>query len=185
MKRSFFLSTLLLVFGLTAVHAEGYAQSEFNIVGVMQHTDLEGGCWYLQDYSGKKYEVLGSQDQLQTLHVEGRQVSIMAQKNLKTSSTCMLGQVVKVISILDTVPHPRDPALFTLKVTGTIKKNKAGCYYLQTTKGKKYQVDPKAPAKFRKVGRKYSGTIRVLDRSMSSCNMDGLLVGENPTSSGS
>jgi len=176
MKRLFFY--LLILAGSLVSARPTFAQDDYNIQGVMQFDDLEGGCWHLQDLKGNKFEVVGPEEMMRVLHVDGRHVSLMVHSKVGHSSLCMLGPLLEVTEILDTVAHPRDPVLYIWKVSGKIKKTKSGCYYLQTKKGLRYEIDPNAPAKFRKAGRKFSGFYRIVDSSMSKCNMDGVLVGE-------
>src|SRR2546423_857476 len=96
----------LLVFAV--LPNSSFAQKEFTIMGIMQHSDLEGGCWYLES-KHMKYELTASPEILQTCHVVGRMLSLRVRQAPMMASTCMLGHMVEVLEVYDTLFHPHDP----------------------------------------------------------------------------
>ena len=54
-----------------------FAQKEFTLKGTMKHTDIEGGCWYLETARGKKYALIGSEEHL---HLEPTDMRPLARR---------------------------------------------------------------------------------------------------------
>src|SRR5579871_3764657 len=76
------------------VHAQ-----EFSLSGMMVHSDLEGGCWYLQDSEGKHYELFGDSGTIENLHRPALVVDLTVERMKNGASTCMVGELVHVIRI--------------------------------------------------------------------------------------
>ena len=162
----------LLLFALAALPS--FAQKEFTIKGIMQFTDIEGGCWYLQAHK-RRFELTGSDEQLATVRVEGRPLTLVVkQRNMQ--STCMVGAVVEIVDILDTVFHPHNPPVDRFRVTGKIYMLDDSCYYVKTKSGKKYEFQGTLPKKYRKVGAKYSAMSMVIPSVDGFHNMNGVIM---------
>ena len=145
------ISALLFFALVTALPS--YAQKEFTVKGIMQYSNIEGGCWYLEAHK-RRYELTGTDEQLATVRVEGRSLTLVVkQRNMQ--STCMMGTVVQIVDILDTVFHPHNPPVDRFKITGKVYKLDDGCYYVKTKSGKKYEFQGEVQKKYRKVGEKY------------------------------
>ncbi len=154
--------------------APSFAQKEFTVKGVMQFTDIEGGCWYLEAHK-RRFELTGSDAQLATVRVEGRPLTLVVkQRNMQ--STCMVGTVVEIVDILDTVFHPHNPPVDRFKITGKIYKLEDGCYYVKTKSGKKYEFQGEVPKKYRKVGAKYSRMSMVIPSVDGFHVMNGVIM---------
>ncbi len=163
-----------LLFFALVMALPSFAQKEFIIKGIMQFTDLEGGCWYLEAHK-KRYELTGSDEQLATVRVEGRSLTLVVkQRNMQ--STCMVGTVVAIVDILDTVFHPHNPPVDRFKITGKIYRLDDSCYYVKTKSGKKYEFQGTLPKKYRKVGAKYSAMSMVIPSVDGFHNMNGVIM---------
>lgn len=169
MLRQYALGILLLLLVMPAL-----AQKEFTIKGIMQFTDIEGGCWYLQAHK-RRFELTGSDEQLATVRVEGRPLTlIVKQRNMQ--STCMVGTVVEIVNILDTVFHPHNPPVERVKLTGRVYKLDDGCYYLKTKRGKKYEFQGDLPKRYRKAGARYSRISMVIPSVDGFHNMYAVIM---------
>ena len=113
---------LIALFSAVIPHSV-FAQKEFTIIGMMQHTDIEGGCWFMQAKQ-QKYELTASPEILQTCHVEGRLLTLRVRQAPMMASVCMIGHMVEVIEVLDTLFHPHNPPVFDKKVKGVVHKTK-------------------------------------------------------------
>ena len=105
MKKILFL--ILLAAGIsTEVLAK-----PFIVTGRMNYlAELEGGCWYLDAENGERYQLLGTQEQLDQVRVNGRQVRLEVEAEPRMASVCMLGQMVRIIRVMDEVGYPVDKA---------------------------------------------------------------------------
>ena len=152
-----------------------YAQKEFTISGVMQHSHLEGGCWYVQAKQ-QKYELNASPEILQTCNVEGRMLTLRVRQAPMMKSICMMGIVVEVIDVLDTVFHPHNPPVFDKNINGIVHKTKAGCWYISASDKRHYELQAPIPKKFMRVGARYNRMSKVIPGSEGNCNMDGVIT---------
>jgi hypothetical protein len=171
MKRLLFL-LLIVIVGLSS---EALAKP-FILTGRMNYiAELEGGCWYLDAENGERYQLVGTQEQLDQVRVIGRNVKLEVDPEPKMGSICMIGQMVRIIRVIDQVGYPVDKAYVTVKTSGRIYKTKAGCWYLKTSKGKKYDLDlDNIPKNKRKRGAKVNQHFRLfIDKSASECGFDG------------
>lgn len=162
----------LLLFTLLALPS--FAQKEFTVKGIMQYSNIEGGCWYLEAHK-RRFELTGSDAELATVRVEGRALTLVVkQRNMQ--STCMMGTVVEIVDILDTVFHPHNPPVERFRVTGKVYKLDDGCYYVKTKSGKKYEFQGEVPKKYRKSGAKYSRMSMVIPSVDGFHNMTGVIM---------
>jgi hypothetical protein len=171
MKKILFL--LLLTFGL-ASQAEA---KPYLVTGRMDYaSSLEGGCWYLGAEDGEKYQLVGNPRQLEQVQVIGRNVKLMVEDANNMASTCMVGKMVRIVQVVDQVGFPVDLAYVTVKATGRVYKTKAGCWYLKTSKGQKYDLErDNIPKAKRKSGARVSNQyFRIfMDKSASECGFAG------------
>ena len=166
---------LLLLFTTQAKSAD-----EFAIEGIMHHTDLEGGCWYL-DGGGKKYELRAGDEILDRTRVEGKYLKLLVRSS-GGASICMVGQIVEVLAVLDTVRHPVDEQILHLRVTGKMRKHARGCWYVRTAKGLTYELEGTVPKRWRKVGARFNERVRVIRGSHGKCGLKWVIVGlDTPT----
>jgi len=161
--------SLALVF-LSVLPQFAFAQKgEFTIMGIMQHTDLEGGCWFIES-KHMKYELTGSPAVMQTCRVAGRSLTLRVRQAPMMASTCMLGHMVEVLEVLDTVFHAHNPPFEKVKIKGVVHMTKDSCWYVLTKAKKRYELQPPIPAKFMHRGAKYNRISTVLPNSESQCN---------------
>ncbi len=99
------MKTIIALLILCALPLGAFAQKEFVIAGKMMHTDLEGGCWYL-NVKDVKYELSGSPEDLAKCYVEYRPVTLRVKPGGMMGSTCMLGKRLIIVEVLDTMFHP-------------------------------------------------------------------------------
>jgi len=166
-----FLSSLLVMM----LPHPSFAQKEFTLMGFMQHTDLEGGCWFLQ-VKKDKYELTASPEILQTCHVAGRWLTLRVRQAPMMASVCMIGHMVEVVEVLDTLFHPHNPPVFHKIVKGIIHKTKDGCWYVQATDKRRYELQAPIPKKFMRVGAHYNRMSMVIPGSEGDCNMDDVIT---------
>ncbi len=172
MKRLYISLAALL---LSTLPGLSFAQKEFNVMGTMHHSDLEGGCWYLQSKQ-IKYELTASPEILQTCHVDGRMLTLRVRQAPMMASICMIGHMVEVTEVLDSVMHPHNPPFFDRHIKGIIHKNKAGCWYVLATDKKRYELQPPIPKKFMRIGARYNRMSKVEPDSESQCGMEGVIT---------
>ena len=138
-----------------------FAQKEFVIRGIMIHTKLEGGCWYL-DAGPKHYEVYGDKELLDQLHQDNKFFALRVTSMKGAASVCMVGDMVRLVSIEDTVMHPYDPPIMPMKLVGKVHSTKDGVWYVQDSKGHKYNFHSAPAKKYRKSGAAFSHDVRIL-----------------------
>jgi hypothetical protein len=148
------LATLLIV-STQVVASQAAAQEPELIHGVMRFSSLEGGCWYLETEGGKRFELLADSSIIGSLHIPDRMLSVLVTPAKHAATTCMIGEIVNVVRIVDSVRHPVDMLVMNLQVTGTVHCNKAGQWYVRTAKGVKYLLT-KPEKKYRHIGLKYN-----------------------------
>lgn len=151
-----------------------FAQKDFTVSGFMQHTDLEGGCWFLLA-KNTKYELTASPEILATCHVEGRMLTLRAHLAPMMKSICMIGTMIEVTEVLDTLFHPHNPPFERKKIKGIIRKTKAGCWYVASGK-RRYELQQPIPAKFMHSGARYNRLSVLLPDTESQCNMNGVIT---------
>jgi hypothetical protein len=171
MKKLLFL--FLLTIGL-AVEAQA---KPFLVTGRMDYlADLEGGCWILSAEDGNRYQLIGTEEQLEKIRVIGRNVKLEVEDANNVASVCMSGKAVRIIRVVDHIGFPIDLPYVTVKATGKVYKTKAGCWYLKTTKGQKYDLElENIPKAKRKNGvRVKNQSFRIfMDKKASDCGFDG------------
>jgi len=168
----------LLILLLLATATTAFAQKnnpEFTIMGIMQHSDLEGGCWYVDARSGK-YELTGSPADLATCKVEGRQLVLKVRRAKMMASPCMIGKMVEIVEVLDTAFHPHNHPVDKMQISGTIHKMKSGCWYVLTAKKRKYEFQLPMRKQFMKIGKRYNRLSMVIPGNEGMCNMDGVIT---------
>jgi hypothetical protein len=152
-----------------------FAQKEFTIIGIMQHTDIEGGCWYVQAKQ-QKYELTASPEILQTCHVEGRMLTLRVRQAPMMQSICMIGYMVEVVEVLDTLFHPHNPPVFDKLIKGTVHKTKEGCWYVQASGKRRYELQAPIPKKFMRIGALYNRMSKVIPGPEGNCSMDEVIT---------
>lgn len=171
------MKKILFLILLAAGFSTEVLAKPFIVTGRMNYlAELEGGCWYLDAENGERYQLLGTQEQLDQVRVNGRQVRLEVEAEPRMASVCMLGQMVRIIRVMDEVGYPVDKAYVTVKTSGRVYKTMAGCWYLKTSKGKKYDLHlENIPKAKRKSGARVKDQhFRIfLDRSASECGFDG------------
>ena len=176
MKRLRPVLTATLVFAaLVIIAPTASAQMLFTLEGTMVHTSIEGGCWYL-DASGKHYEIIGDAALLAQIEIEGKYVKLLVQSAKGTMSTCMVGEPVKLESIVDTQLHAFDPMVLDQWITGTMHRTRSGTWYVRTAKGSRYSLQH-VEKQYRRIGAKYSRNSRVVILQRSE-GYTGTIVGD-------
>ncbi len=170
------IASLLLVFAISAACAQ-----ETTLTGIMHHSALEGGCWYLTASNGKQYELVGDTGLINSLRYEGQHVSLHVAPAKGAASICMIGEIVRVIARTDSVRMPVDAVIAPMTVKGKMYRTKAGLWYVKATWGKKYEFEEPPAKKYRRVGAYYNQKVRVLlDTASLHEGMDGKILIEGP-----
>jgi hypothetical protein len=152
------------------------AQKEFTLEGTMMHTDLEGGCWYLQTKRGQKYELVGSEENLQKVRVEGRYATLSVKQAKMMASICMMGTIVEIIAVLDTNRYPRDPAIATGRIRGVVSKTNDGFWYIMGSDGKKYEMEKSTVRSYYKTGLSFNRQVKMISGTEGALDMDMVIV---------
>lgn len=79
--------------------------------GIWHHSDIEGGCWYVESEEGKKYEIFQTSSNTPLEKVEGNKVALLVQDH-EAASYCQIGQTVIVLehpATRDNGANPADP----------------------------------------------------------------------------
>jgi hypothetical protein len=169
-------SLLIGLLFLSAIPASG---QEFSMAGIMHHSTLEGGCWYLQGDDGKRYELIGDQAIVNPLHAEGEHIVVRAVTAKGVASICMMGEIIRVLARTDSVRYPIDPLIAPMTITGTVHRTKEGVWYVKTPKGLRYRFKNPPEKKFRHVGASIDQKFRVLlDGRTSPEHMNGLILSD-------
>jgi hypothetical protein len=167
------LLTFLFFFSVSA-HAQ-----ETTLSGTMHLSTLEGGCWYLQNDTGKRFELTGDARIINGLHVEGEHVTLRAVPAKSMASICMMGEIVRVLQRVDTVRYPTDPVISPIMVDGTVHRTKSGVWYVITKSGLKFEFEDTPDQKYRKIGAAVHQRFRILlDRKYSKANLNGVILSE-------
>jgi hypothetical protein len=151
------------------------AQKEFVIKGTMHYTELEGGCWYLEAKK-KKYELIGSPEQMSTVRVDGRPLTLLVKQAYNMQSICMIGPMLEIIEIYDTVAHPRTPPVEKLRVTGRIGVTEDSCWFVKTKAGIRYELLEPVPPRYKKIGARYNRISRVVPASEGDCDLNFAII---------
>src|ERR1051325_10514611 len=130
---------LFLLVATIAVRADA---QQFDVAGHMQHSSLEGGCWILIAFDGKQYELRGTEDILEQVHKEGVELNLTVEPIKNAVSTCMVGEIVRVVKIRDVRKGPYDAPITPTTVNGVIKRTKSGTWYVQKKDEIKYKFHP-------------------------------------------
>ncbi len=161
--------------GRTALAEQKDTSKEFTVSGIMQHTELEGGCWFLQTKT-EKYELTGSPEDLAKCYVEGRPLTLRVVLRPFMASTCMIGKRIEIIAVLDTVFHARDPLVMTHRITGRVHRTKAGCWYVLTKEKFRYELQEPIPKRYKRIGAKFDKVTKFLEGREGKCEMNGVIV---------
>ncbi len=172
MKQTLIILTALFI---AATAGLSFGQKEFTIMGIMQHSDIEGGCWYLQAKQ-LKYELKATPEILHTCQVEARMLTLRVRQSPKVQSICMIGQMVEVIEVVDSVFHPHNPPVTHKVVKGTVHKTKQGCWYVLATDKRRYELQAPVPKKFMKIGASYDRMSMVIPGPEGDCGMNDVIT---------
>ena|ERR1035437_2192899 len=155
------------------------AQS-FTVSGIMQHSTLEGGCWYLQGNDGKHYELFGDSATLGPLLIPGAFVELSVAP-MKGASICMIGEMVRVLNVESVHLQPIDLPINFMIVDGAVHRTKTGTWYLTTADGARYEFQDPPPKKKRHSGARMHGRVRILmDKKSTKEQMDGVILSDAP-----
>jgi len=153
-----------------------FAQKEFTLQGTMLHTELEGGCWYLETKRGQKYELVGSEENLQKVRVEGRYVTLSVRQAKMMASICMLGTIVEITEVLDTNRYPRDPAIEIKRVRGIVSKTNDGFWYIKGSDGKHYEMDKHIVPSYYRRGLRFNRRVKMISGSEGALDMHMVII---------
>lgn len=161
---------------LTALPSLVFAQKEFTLQGTMMFTQLEGGCWYLEAKRGKKYELVGSEENLRKVRVEGRYVTLTVRQAKMMASVCMIGTMVEIIDVLDTNRYPRDPAVEKMRIRGIVSRTEDGYWYIKASDGKNYEMAKYIVPPYYKPGLKFNREVKVISGNEGQLDMHMVIV---------
>ena len=171
--KSLFVAFFLL--SSLAIRAQGIV-----ISGTMHHTTLEGGCWYLENGDGKRFELTGDTALLRVLRVDGQHVVVRAEPVKNGASVCMLGEIMRVTQRIDTLRYPIDLAVTTMMVDGKISRTKSGVWYVKMVHGERLEFQQPPAKKYRHAGAQFHKRVRVLqDKKSTREHMDGVILPES------
>ena len=164
-------AAILILFSLPAL------AQETTISGMMHHTTLEGGCWYLQGDGGKHFELIGDSAIVNPLRVDGQHVVVRAIPAKGMASICMMGEIVRVLGRIDSVRGPYDLPIAPMTLEGKIYRTRSGVWYLKTSSGLQYEFKDPPIKKYRHTGMAVHQKFRVLlDRKSTRENMNGVIL---------
>ena len=92
------------------------------------------------------------------------------------ASVCMIGKMLLVEQVIDSVMHPHNPPFTHEKIKGIIHKTKDGCWYVQAAHKRRYELQSPLPKQFMHVGKKYNRLSTVLPGSESVCGMNYVIT---------
>jgi hypothetical protein len=169
------LLALLLLFFPLLTQAQ-----EITLSGTMHHSELEGGCWYLQsDSGGNRYELTGDSELMKQLHFDGEHVMVRGVRAKGAASICMLGEIVRVTQRINTVRYPIDPVISNLTLVGKVYRTSSGKWYVKTTSGARYEYKDLPSKKYRHAGMKIQQKCRVLFQGTSTPDkMNGIILSD-------
>jgi hypothetical protein len=155
----------------------------FTISGTMQHTTLEGGCWYLDGSSGQRYELIGDPEIINPLHEEGKFVNVEVEAAKGAATICMMGDIVRVVRQVPIQRAPYDPPYGDILVDGIMKRMSDGTWYIERKKHHvRYEFQKLPPKSIRQVGKHVRKTFHIiLDTRSTKHKMDGLILPERPS----
>ena len=170
-----YLIYLILLLPLDLLAQKG-SPKEFTLVGTMHHTEIEGGCWYLETKRGQKYELVGSEENLKKVRVEGRYVTLSVRQAKMMASVCMLGTMVEITEVHDTNRYPRDPVVDTKRIRGRVARTHDGFWYIRGTDGKNYEMQPSIVPSYYKTGLRFNRVVKMISGSEGALEMNGLIM---------
>ncbi|MGA9364191.1 MAG: hypothetical protein WBW16_07465 [Bacteroidota bacterium] len=91
------LLCVTLIFLNSCASTKQYPAGSFTIDGVMNHTNVEGGCWVFRTADGQNYELTG--EAAKELLREGLRAEIVVRPRSNLKSVCMVGKIVEVLEI--------------------------------------------------------------------------------------
>ncbi len=157
------------------------AQS-FPVSGVMQHSTLEGGCWYLSGNDGKQYELIGDSATIGPLLFQGIFVDMTVEPVKGGASVCMIGEIVRVIRVETVHRQPVDLPINFMILDGTVHRTKTGVWYLRMADGTQYEFQVPPAKKHRHTGTRIHARYRVLmDKKSTKERMDGVILSDAPS----
>jgi hypothetical protein len=163
---------------LLASTQPGAAQG-FVVSGMMHHTTLEGGCWYLQADDGKHYELQGDSALIAPLRTEGEHASLRVVPIKGAASICMIGEIVKVLERTDVRRYPIDPLIMPMNLAGTMFV-RSGKWYLKSKSGI-YDFQNPPLTKYRHAGARYHQRVRVVvNTAATHGGTAGMIINEAP-----
>ena len=152
------------------------AQNEFTLVGTMKHTEIEGGCWYLETKRGQKYELVGSEENLKKVRVDGRYVTLSVRQAKMMASVCMIGTMVEILFVHDTNRYPRDPVVDTKRIRGVVSRTHDGFWYIDGTDGKEYEMSSSIVPSYYKTGLRFNREVKMIAGSEGVLDVNGLII---------
>ena|ERR1700733_9275366 len=152
----------VLIFLTISLFAPKIQAQMLTLSGTMHHTQLEGGCWYLQTDDGKHYELTGDASIVNPLRVDSQRIEIQAEIAKGAASICMVGQIVRVIKRIDNVRYAQDPLIMQIALDGKMYHAKNGYWYLKTSSGKQYEFKTAPANVYRHSGVRFHQKVRVL-----------------------
>lgn len=165
-----------LIYLMLLVPFDLLAQNEFTLVGTMHHTDIEGGCWYLETKRGQKYELVGSEEDLKKVRVDGRYVTLSVRQAKMMASVCMIGTMVEITFVHDTNRYPRDPAVETKRIRGVVSRTHDGFWYICGDDGKNYEMSKAIVPSYYKTGLRFNREVKLIFGSEGVLDMHGLVI---------
>jgi hypothetical protein len=164
---------------VASIFAGRASAQPFDLTGHMQHTNLEGGCWILIDYDGKQYEVLGDEELLAAIHKEGVVADLTVEPVKNGASTCMVGEIVRIVKVRNVRMQPFDAPITPTNVSGVVKRSKKGIWYVEQKNGIKYEFQAAPAKKYQRAGAHFKGHVMVnVDPNISREHMDGVIMPE-------
>ncbi|QKG84164.1 hypothetical protein GXN76_06535 [Kroppenstedtia pulmonis] len=70
--------------------------------GRVRYLHLQGGCWAVENDRGQRFELVGEEDKLSRIRLDGMKVRLLVQSETGRMSYCMIGPMVRVIRVLET-----------------------------------------------------------------------------------
>jgi hypothetical protein len=177
-----FLRPLFFCIAAVSLSSATLQAQPFDVTGRMMFHSIEGGCWYLSAYDGKQYELWGSKETLETLHKDGSIVDLTVEPVKSAASTCMIGEIVRVLEIKDVRMQPYDPPITPTNIDGIIHRTQKGTWYVRLKNGTRYEFKEPPPKSKRHIGARYQAHVMVLSEARATKEkMDGVILPPPPS----
>lgn len=101
--------------GLTAQ----VSRAKYTVTGMIQRTGEEGGCYYL-DLDGTRYQLVGSESDLDKVLRAGQQVTLIVYQDPAAITACNEGPALRIMEVTKIVKPNRDQKNYVPRERGDV-----------------------------------------------------------------